>query len=222
MLGAVSGVRMTLDLFAAGAVIALPFVVVALGRWAAQGPAGRTMLLGAWIVPVVAFLSGAAGAIHLLAIEPHLEESRLHAGAFAALAAFQLLWAVGYPARPSRWLGWSAVIVNAGAVAVWLASRTVGLPGWLDGGPVEPVGLADTVSTVLELGVVVGLLALLWRPMRVRLIEGRAITRADAALGTAMVIAAASLLTLGAIAEIASGAHGHAEGEGPPAVVAEE
>ena len=60
------------------------------------------MPLGAWIVPVVAFLSGAAGVVHLLAIEPHLEESRLHAGLFAGLATFQLLWAVGYPARPSR------------------------------------------------------------------------------------------------------------------------
>ena len=204
---------MTLDLFAAGAVIALPFVVVALARWAAQGPAGRSMPLGAWIVPVVAFLSGSAGVIHLLVIEEHLEASRLHAGLFAALAAFQLLWAVGYPARPSRWLGWSAVVVNAGTVVVWAISRTVGLPSWLDGGTVEPVGLADTVSTVLELGVVVGLLAIVWRPMRSRLVDDRALTRADAALGTAMVIAAASLLTLGAIAEIASGAHGHTHGE---------
>ena len=208
---------MTLDLFAAGAVIALPFVVVALGRWAGQGPSGRSMPLGAWIVPVVAFLSGAAGVIHLLVIEEHLEESRLHAGLFVALAAFQLLWAVGYPARASRWLGWSGVVVNAGAAMVWAVSRTVGLPGWLDGGVVEPVGPADTVSTVLELGVVAGMLALLWRPMRIRLVKDRALTRADAALGTAMVIAAASLLTLGAIAEIASGGHGHAHEEGEAA-----
>jgi hypothetical protein len=213
---------MTLDLFAAGAVIALPFVVVALGRWAGQGPSGRSMPLGAWIVPVVAFLSGAAGVIHLLVIEPHLEASRLHAALFAGVAAFQLLWAVGYPARPSRWLGWSAVMVNAGTVVVWVVSRTIGLPGWLDGGVVEPVGLADAVSTVLELGVVTGLLAILWRPLRVRATEGRALTRADAALATAMVIAAASLLTLGAIAEVASGAHGHTHAEeGPTAVVAE-
>lgn len=218
MLGGVSGVRMTLDLFAAGAVIALPFVVVALARWAAQGPAGRSMPLGAWIVPVVAFLSGAAGVIHLLVIEAHLEESRIHAAMFAAVAAFQLLWAVGYPARPSRWLGWSAVVVNATTVAVWIVSRTVGLPGWLDGGAVEPVGLADAVATVLELGVVVGLLAILWRPMRVRMVDDRALTRADAALGTAMVIAAASLLTLGAIAEIASGGHGHGHVEEGSAV----
>lgn len=215
MLDRVSGVRMTLDLFAAGAVIALPFVVIALARWAAQGPAGRSLPVAAWIVPVVAFLSGAAGVIHLLVIEPHLEASRLHAALFAGVAAFQLLWAMGYPARPSRWLGWSAVMVNGGTVVVWVVSRTIGLPGWLDGGAVEPVALADTGSTMLELGVVAWLLAILWRPMRVRVVDDRCLTRADAALATAMVIAAASLLTLGAIAEVASGAHGHTHaGEG--------
>lgn len=212
---------MTIELFAAGAVIASPFVVLALSRWAGQGPGGRSMPLGAWIVPVIAYLSGAAGVIHLLVIEEHLAESRLHAGLFAVLAAFQLLWAVGYPARPSRWLGWSAVIVNTVAVSVWVVSRTVGLPGWLDGGVVEPVGLADTVSTVLELGIVLGLLAILWRPMQRRLTEGRSLSRGDAALGTAMVIIAASLLTLGAIAEIASGAHTHAHTEADAAAVSE-
>ena len=81
----------------------------------------------------------------------------------------------------------------------------MGLPGWLDGGEVEVVGLADSVSTALELGIIVGLLALLWAPMRARLASRLAVTRADAALGTAMVVLAARLLTLGAIAEIAAG-----------------
>ena len=211
--------RTTLDLFAAGTVIALPFVVVSLARWAAQGPTGRSVPAERWLVPVVAFLSGAAGVIHLLVIEEHLGESRLHAGMFAALAAFQLLWAVLYPMRPRAWLGWLAVAVNLGTVAIWGVSRTTGLPGWLDGGEVEAVGLADSVSTLLELGLVVGLLVLLWAPMRDRLAARLSISRADAALGTAMVVLAASLLTLGAVAEIASGAHTHTDDDHPDAAI---
>lgn len=42
---------------------------------------------------VVALHSGPAGLIHLPVIEEHLEESRLRAALFAALAAFLLVWA---------------------------------------------------------------------------------------------------------------------------------
>lgn len=203
---------MTMDLFAAGTVVALPFVVIALSRWAARGIAGRSVPAAQWLIPCVAFLSGAAGVIHLLVIEEHLAESRLHAGLFAALAAFQLLWAVIYPLRPRAWLGWLAIAVNLGTIGVWVVSRTTGLPGWLDGGEVEAVGLADLASTLLEAGLVLGLLALLWSPLRDRARVARPLTRGDAALGTAMVVVVASLLTLGAIAEVAAGTHTHADG----------
>lgn len=205
--------QLVMEVFAAGTVVGSPFIVIALARWAARGAAGRSVPVDQWLVPAVALLSGAAGLIHLLVIEEHMEASRLHAAMFAGLAAFQLLWAIWYVARPGRWLGWSAVWVNLGAAAVWLLSRTAGLPGWLDGGVVETVGLPDLASSVFELSLVAGLLALHWRPIRMRVADGRSVTRADAGLTMAMLSVAVVLVSLGAVASIASGAHTHAGGE---------
>jgi len=208
-----SGTHLTIDLFAVAAIVALPFLVLGLARWAARGPAGRSVTVDQWLVPAVAFVSGAAGLIHLLVIEEHLRESVVFALLFTLLAAFQMTWAVWFGARPGRLLGWVAVPVSLVAVAFWVVSRTVGLPDWLGGGEIEPVGLADLASTVFELLVVAGILAMLWRPIRTRVAEGRALSRADAGLGMAMVVLGASLLTLGAIGEIAAGSHVHAAGD---------
>ncbi|MFN8623904.1 MAG: hypothetical protein U0869_24445 [Chloroflexota bacterium] len=204
----------SLEIIAAGLVVALPFVVVGVSRWARGGPAGRSVPLPVWLVAAVALLSGAAAVIHLLVIEEHLAESKVTGLAFALLAAFQGLWAVWYAARPSAWLGWLAVVVNAGAIGVWVLSRTAGVPDWLSPEGVEGVGLPDVACAVLELGVIAGLLALHWRPMRARVAEGRAITRADAGLTMTMIGLAALLLTLGSIATIAAeGGHGHGDTE---------
>jgi hypothetical protein len=205
--------RLALHTFAAASVVAMPFVVLAIARWAARGPAGRSVPLTAWLVPALALLSGAAGVIHLLVIEDHLVTSRLHGAMFAALAAFQLTWAVWFAARPGRVLAVLALLVNAGTIGVWLLSRISGLPGWLEGEGPEPVGLADLAATVMELGLVAGLLALSWGPMRRRWVDGRAVTRADAGLAMAMVTLAVVLGTLASIASIASGGHGHAGDE---------
>lgn len=221
MEGTVGG---TLELVAAAIVVALPFVVVGLRRWVAGGAGG--VPAGAWLVAVVATLSGASAVIHLLVIEEHLAGSRATGLAFALLAAFQGLWAVWYAARPTAWLGWIGLAVNAGAIVVWVLSRTLGLPDGLDAGGVEPVGLPDAVATVLELGTVAGLLALHWRPMRGRVTDGRALGRADAALFMAMVVAAVIVVTLGSVASIVASAageghphthtHGHGEAVGEP------
>lgn len=207
MEGTVGG---TLELVAAAIVVALPFVVVGVSRWARGGTA--PVPVPAWLVATVAALSGAAAVIHLLVIEEHLALSRTTGLAFALLAAFQGLWAVGYAARPSARLGWLGIGVNAGAVAVWVLSRTLGVPDWLSPETVEPVGVPDLVCTLLELGIVAGLLALHWRPMRSRVVDGRALSRADAGLAMAMVALAVVVLTIGSVASIvaSAGGEGHA------------
>jgi hypothetical protein len=53
---------------------------------------------------------------------------------------------------------------NATVIAVYVASRTVGLPFGPDLHHAESVGALDVVSCVLEFGLIVGCAALLWRP----------------------------------------------------------
>ena len=69
-----------------------------------------------------------------------------------------MLWR---PSRPWLWLG---IAGNAIIVAVYLASRTTGLPFGPDKGHTEPFGALDVVSIILEFALIAGCAALLWRP----------------------------------------------------------
>jgi len=65
------------------------------------------------------------------------------------------------PSRPWLWLG---IAGNAIIVVVYFASRTSGLPVGPDKHHPEPFGALDLVSIVLELALIAGCAALLWRP----------------------------------------------------------
>ena len=83
---------------------------------------------------------------------------------FLVIAWAQLIWAAVVLWRPSRpWL-WLGIAGNAIVLAVYVASRTVGLPFGPDLGHPEPVGGLDVVSGVLEFALIAGCAALLWRP----------------------------------------------------------
>jgi hypothetical protein len=69
-----------------------------------------------------------------------------------------LLW------RPSRLWLWLGIAGNAAVIAVYVASRTTGLPFGPDLHNAESVGALDVVSCVLEFGLITGCAALLWRP----------------------------------------------------------
>ncbi|HEX8938901.1 MAG TPA: hypothetical protein VF763_01960 [Candidatus Limnocylindrales bacterium] len=104
-----------------------------------------------------ALLSFGAAAIHFAVSPDHFAEWAPYGVAFACLGWFQVLWAAAYLARPSRAWGRLAAVVNAGVVLVWLWSRLVGLPFGPEPGSREAVGLADTISSVFEALLVVGL-----------------------------------------------------------------
>lgn len=103
-------------------------------------------------VPVTAItLTAAAGVLHVAAALAHRDVSLLLTVAFLAVAAIQL--AGGLTAQ--RWPGATAELVtatNLAAVGAWAVSRTVGLP--LVGTGVEPVGLGDVTTVVLQLAAV--------------------------------------------------------------------
>ena len=119
----------------------------------------RPYLLGA-----LAALSVGAAAIHFAVVFEHFQEYTLYGVFFLVLSWAQLIWPAVLVWRPSRpWL-WAGIGGNAIVLAVYVASRTVGLPFGPDLHNTESVGGLDVVSCVLEAGLIAGCAALLWRP----------------------------------------------------------
>jgi hypothetical protein len=98
-----------------------------------------------------ALLSVGAGVIHAFVIADHFEEAASFGTFFVVLAVAQLGWAVALWRSPSRRLLVAAAIGSLLVAALWLVSRTVGLPVGPERWEAEPVGLADAVSTAFEI-----------------------------------------------------------------------
>ncbi len=119
---------------------------------------GRTLLGG-----LAAFSVGAA-AIHFAVVFEHFAEYTLYGVFFLMISWAQVIWPAVLLWRPSRpWL-WLGIAGNAIVIAVYVASRTAGLPFGPDLHHAESVGALDVVSCVLEFGLILGCAALLWRP----------------------------------------------------------
>lgn len=100
------------------------------------------------------------GLIHIGAAVDHFGEFPLYTVVFAALATVQILWGAAMLRRPSRRLLLCGCAFNIGVIALWLASRTIGVPiaprAWVP----EEVGVADLVETIGEIVVVFAALSL--------------------------------------------------------------
>src|SRR5215472_8968373 len=119
----------------------------------------RAYLLGA-----LASLSAAAAAIHFAVVFEHFKDYTLYGVFFLVLAWAQLIWPAVLLWRPSRLWLWLGIAGNAIVLAVYVASRTAGLPFGPDLHNAESVGALDVMSCVLEAGLIAGCAALLWRP----------------------------------------------------------
>jgi hypothetical protein len=138
-----------------------------------------------YILGGLASLSAGAAAIHFAVIFEHFAQYALYGAFFLVISWAQLIWAALVLWRSSRsWL-WLGIAGNALIVAVYVASRTTGLPVGPDIGNPEPVGGLDAVSVVLELALIAGCAALLWRPS----LTGRPVRRFGT-IGTAVSLAA--------------------------------
>jgi hypothetical protein len=106
-------------------------------------------------------LSAAAGMVHLTVASDHFAEYFLFGLFFVVVGLAQIAWAaiVAITGPVDRLLMLS--IGNALVVALWLVSRTTGVPLGPNSGRPEPVGYADVVTTVFELVLVVLALGLL-------------------------------------------------------------
>ncbi|WP_309648878.1 hypothetical protein [Nocardioides sp.] len=97
--------------------------------------------------------SGAAAAIHAGAGPGHLDEQAVFGGFFVAAALAQLAWAALAATRCTPRLLLAGALGNAAILALWLTTRTWGLPLGLMPQP-EAVGVWDLACAGWELLVV--------------------------------------------------------------------
>jgi hypothetical protein len=117
-----------------------------------------------YLASSLAALSAGAAAIHFAVIFEHFSEYVLYGVFFLIVSWAQLIWAAAVVWRMSRrWLV-LGLAGNALVLVVYVASRTAGLPFGPDVSHPEPVGGLDVVSGILELALIAGCAALLWRP----------------------------------------------------------
>jgi len=140
----------------------------------------RPYLLGG-----LAALSIGAAAIHFAVVFEHFADYTLYGVFFLVIAWAQVIWPAVLLWWPSRLWLWLGIAGNTVVVAVYVASRTVGLPFGPDLHNAESVGALDVVSCVLEFGLIVGCAVLLWRPS----IADRPVARLGAFASAAALVA---------------------------------
>ena len=111
-----------------------------------------------------ASLSLVAALIHLWVMPEHFEEWWGYGAFFLVAAVAQLLYVPIVLGRPSRTVLLAGMAGNLAIVALYLLTRTVGIPLFGPGaGEVEGVGLVDVCATASEVGIAVALGAALLR-----------------------------------------------------------
>ncbi len=114
---------------------------------------GNQRLASGLDAPVAAMiaLSAGAGAIHLSVAGGHFHEYWLFGAFFVALGIAQVAWAALLAIHgPSRAL-LIAATGNVAVVALWIASRTSGLPLGSHLGAPEALGFPDVTATLFEI-----------------------------------------------------------------------
>jgi hypothetical protein len=161
-----------------------------------------------YLLSSLAALSVGAAAIHFAVVFEHFAEYLLYGVFFLVISWAQVIWPAVLLWRPSRlWLR-LGIVGNAIVIAVYVASRTVGLPFGPDLHNAESVGALDVVSCVLEFGIIVACAALLWRPS----LADRPAARRGA-LGSAVALVAVPAVVIAATTAVMT--PGWAGPEGP-------
>ena len=103
-----------------------------------------------WPVALAALCTAGAAVIHFAVASPHFREWWGFGVFFFVSGWLQLAWSALAPRSVDRRLLWVGLAGNLVVVAVWVVSRTTGLPFGPDPGEAEAIGSADLVSTTLE------------------------------------------------------------------------
>lgn len=172
--------------------LASPLIAALLQRRTLLGPQGSTVGLDRWLVPPVATMSLGVGLIHAAVAGDHFKEDTLSGLFFVIIAVFQLGWAVIFASRPQRSLAALGLLVNSLVVAVWLVTRTVGLPFGARPGLPEAIAGPDLLATIFEILILAGTATLVlpsWREIAER-------TRAKVADADLLVVLALIIITM--------------------------
>ena len=147
----------------------------------------------------------ASAVVHFAYAPTHLDEQTSHGAFFLTVAWAQLGVAFALARwRQVRWPWWAAAGVNAAVVAVWVVSRTAGVPG----SDAESVGFPDALATGLETVALVGALLAL-RPA----LADRRVARLHPAMGGVAALALVGVVSASITPSIA-GEHDHDHGDG--------
>jgi hypothetical protein len=145
---------------------------------------------------LAAVLVGCSAVIHVAAALEHLSEWWAFSAIFAITSLLQGGWGVAVwrrgPSASRRFL-WAGTLLGLGIVAVWIASRTTGLPVGPERFEAEKVGLLDGQATANELLACLLVLPALIGPRRVR----RPVVYWSEALGLLAVCASFFMLAAG-------------------------
>ncbi len=113
-------------------------------------------------LPMAIISSASAAAVHAAVGPEHFRERLVFGLFFATAAIAQVAWSWAVVLRPSRRLIAAGALGNAAVLALWLVTRTVGLPFNLLPRP-EALGRWDVASVIWELVVVAACLQILQR-----------------------------------------------------------
>ncbi len=147
-----------------------------------------------------------AGIIHFAFAPDHLSEQTSHGVFFLVVGWSQLLGAaaLAFSWRPQRtWLLGTAVL-NAGVAALWLLTRTAGLPGE----DAEAVGFPDSLASGLEVIAAVSALA-----VALGWLAEREVRRPALAVTGLPALAMVAVVTASVVPSMGGG-HAHGAGEG--------
>jgi hypothetical protein len=171
-----------------------------------RAAAGTELSVG--LGAVLGVLSAGAGILHLLAARDHLEHP-IVAAFFVVLALAQFAWAGLVAFARSRLVLMAGIAGNLAVVAIWMVSRTTGIP-FIDAvSDIEPIGVADAVATFFELVASAGAAFLLALPAAALATRVAAVRMQRLVAGTASV---ALLMTVPAFVT-QSHHHGHGDTE---------
>jgi len=98
---------------------------------------------------IVAALAAAAGAIHAVAMVDHFDHYWLYGAFFLVVTYAQILWGIWVYRHPQdRRALVAGAVGSLVVVAVWVVSRTVGVPVGPDAWEAESIGAMDLVATI--------------------------------------------------------------------------
>jgi len=97
----------------------------------------------------------AAACVHLSVMGEHFRQSWMYGLFFTFAAIFQVGYAACLLIKPSKVLIAMGMAASAGAIVVWVISRTFGVPVGPSAGLVEPVGPLDLMAVMAECGSII-------------------------------------------------------------------